>query len=374
MTNQLINGRVLSNTDFHNSFNPTGPFDMKITSQKYEYTFPKGNIAICLNVSVNGTEHTINYPANHDLATTGLILYSVYSCTLIPNGSGNGYALGLAPVIEPEQPMAASVVLANHQYSTTITNLIDLPLTHRSESMLELVRLNDEPSCSTCIITLPEHRDRTYLIHTPTSIRDKHELLSGIITNMEYSKHTSKATVKFDNQLSQPLTVERIAELRAMHELQDNSHIVTTNKPERQSETDLILSEPQSITIGIIEFNQPDFQLTILQSTGNTILGYATLPDGTIITATWDDSGVAINKSSNRNINLTPLNRKYTVTLEFDVQSIDFCDVEVIANSPEQARELAHEQYLIDSSNMDFYSGNHMERTIAINNSEWEVV
>ncbi len=50
--------------------------------------------------------------------------------------------------------------------------------------------------------------------------------------------------------------------------------------------------------------------------------------------------------------------KKYTVQLVFNVESVDLLDVEVEANSQEEARELAEQKYYFEEEDYDFYDGN----------------
>lgn len=52
--------------------------------------------------------------------------------------------------------------------------------------------------------------------------------------------------------------------------------------------------------------------------------------------------------------------KKYTVTLEFNVSSIDFGDVKVEANSKEEAIKKAIESYY-DGTDVDYYQSDYYE-------------
>ncbi len=57
--------------------------------------------------------------------------------------------------------------------------------------------------------------------------------------------------------------------------------------------------------------------------------------------------------------------KKYTVQLVFNVKSVDLLDVEVEANSPQEARKLAEEAYFDDEAGYEFYSGESDELELA---------
>ena len=57
--------------------------------------------------------------------------------------------------------------------------------------------------------------------------------------------------------------------------------------------------------------------------------------------------------------------KKYTVTLEFKVESVDLLDVEVEADSPEQAIIIAEKKYLSgEVENENFYGSDFHESNL----------
>ena len=60
----------------------------------------------------------------------------------------------------------------------------------------------------------------------------------------------------------------------------------------------------------------------------------------------------------------------YKVRLEFDVDSIDFADVEVTATTREEAIEAAIKAYRNAPEILDFYSSNTYESTLRSEDSE----
>ena len=68
---------------------------------------------------------------------------------------------------------------------------------------------------------------------------------------------------------------------------------------------------------------------------------------------------------------------KHTVTLEFNIISTDLADLEVEADSPEEARTKARamvESDEFDYNMLDYYQSKHYESELADNTSEWTVV
>lgn len=65
---------------------------------------------------------------------------------------------------------------------------------------------------------------------------------------------------------------------------------------------------------------------------------------------------------------------KYIVRMEFNVTSSDYADVEVEANSREEAIKAALEKYEIDNwEELDFYSGKNYESELEGNQDDWLV-
>jgi hypothetical protein len=64
---------------------------------------------------------------------------------------------------------------------------------------------------------------------------------------------------------------------------------------------------------------------------------------------------------------------KYTVRLEFDVNSIDFGDVIVEASSPEEAKEKAIEVYY-NGMDIDYYSSNSYDSTLKEEDSDYWLI
>ena len=67
---------------------------------------------------------------------------------------------------------------------------------------------------------------------------------------------------------------------------------------------------------------------------------------------------------------------KYLVRMEFDIDSIGFGDIEVIANSPDEAREVAIDQFMNNTTRVDveFYSSDTFDATLRKEDSaEWLV-
>lgn len=65
---------------------------------------------------------------------------------------------------------------------------------------------------------------------------------------------------------------------------------------------------------------------------------------------------------------------KYIVRMEFNVTSSDYADVEVEANSREEAIKAALEKHEIDNwEELDFYSGKNYESELEGNQDDWLV-
>ena len=65
---------------------------------------------------------------------------------------------------------------------------------------------------------------------------------------------------------------------------------------------------------------------------------------------------------------------KYEVKIEIEVQSIDLVDIEVIADSKEEAKQFAIESYNNDPSMYSVYASDYMESKIALSTiKDWEV-
>ena len=66
--------------------------------------------------------------------------------------------------------------------------------------------------------------------------------------------------------------------------------------------------------------------------------------------------------------------KKWTVRLEFDVDSIDFGDIVVKANSPEEAKLKAMDDYYSGTQEIDYYSSNYYDSTLRTQEmNEWYV-
>jgi len=66
--------------------------------------------------------------------------------------------------------------------------------------------------------------------------------------------------------------------------------------------------------------------------------------------------------------------KTYNVRLEFDVVSTDFADVEVKANSTEEALAIAIDRYHNDDSlDLDYYASNYLDTTLSHSPEDWEV-
>jgi len=55
--------------------------------------------------------------------------------------------------------------------------------------------------------------------------------------------------------------------------------------------------------------------------------------------------------------------KKYRVRMEFMVKSTDFADVEIEANSPEEAKELLLKKYE-DGLDLDYYASDHLDSEV----------
>ena len=67
--------------------------------------------------------------------------------------------------------------------------------------------------------------------------------------------------------------------------------------------------------------------------------------------------------------------KKYRVRMEFDIDSVDFGDITIEANSPGEAREIALKKYLSSESlDIDYYSSNAYNSSIRSEDiNEWLV-
>lgn len=68
--------------------------------------------------------------------------------------------------------------------------------------------------------------------------------------------------------------------------------------------------------------------------------------------------------------------KTYVVRMEFDVDSIDFGDVVVEANSPEEAKQIVIDKYFnTNELDIDYYSSNTYDSTLRTEDSdEWLVI
>jgi hypothetical protein len=67
--------------------------------------------------------------------------------------------------------------------------------------------------------------------------------------------------------------------------------------------------------------------------------------------------------------------KKYKVRMEFDIESIDFADTIVEANSKEEAKNIAIHKYLNEEFNdLDYYAADTFDSTLRSNEKdEWLV-
>jgi len=68
--------------------------------------------------------------------------------------------------------------------------------------------------------------------------------------------------------------------------------------------------------------------------------------------------------------------KKYIVTLEFNIQSVDLADVEVLAESEVEARQVALKMYMDGkiNSDLDFYASDDYDSSISSETSRnWRV-
>ena len=67
--------------------------------------------------------------------------------------------------------------------------------------------------------------------------------------------------------------------------------------------------------------------------------------------------------------------KTYLVRMEFDVDSIDFGDVRIEANSADEAKAIAIDKYFnTNDLDIDYYSSNVYDSTLRVEDSDnWEV-
>jgi len=67
--------------------------------------------------------------------------------------------------------------------------------------------------------------------------------------------------------------------------------------------------------------------------------------------------------------------KTFVVTMEFNVQSVDLADIKVLANSEEEAREIALKMYMDGKTgDLDFYASDDYDSSISSETSRnWRV-
>lgn len=61
---------------------------------------------------------------------------------------------------------------------------------------------------------------------------------------------------------------------------------------------------------------------------------------------------------------------KYTIRLEFDVESVDLADIVVEADSAQEALQKAIQSYEDGTVELDYYSSKHYDSTLRVDDSD----